>query len=293
MVSVFDSGFVLGDGVWEGLRVSGGHPAFLDQHLDRLEEGARALMLDLGMSREEITAAIYATLRGQRDDRRRARAADGDPRGEVHALPGPARDGRARHRGDHRRAQGADARDGHRGDHAVHHARTTRHPGHARPEAQRAQQAQRHPGVHPGLHGRCRRGPDARPARVRGHLQQHALLHRDPRRRGVDLRRPVLPGRHHPRQRARGLPGQRPPRPGDDVQPDRRLQRRRGLRDRDLRRRRARAHRRRSHHRDGPARSRGRASPVALPAARRRGRGARGDRPRRDVVAVPGTSPPR
>src|SRR6478672_175066 len=63
MVSVFDSGFVLGDGVWEGLRVSGGHPAFLEKHLDRLEEGARAIMLDLGMSREELTEAIYATLR--------------------------------------------------------------------------------------------------------------------------------------------------------------------------------------------------------------------------------------
>lgn len=63
VVSVFDSGFVLGDGVWEGLRVWAGHPAFLDQHLDRLEEGARALMLDLGMSREELTEAIYATLR--------------------------------------------------------------------------------------------------------------------------------------------------------------------------------------------------------------------------------------
>ena len=63
VVSVFDSGFVLGDGVWEGLRVSGGHPAFLDRHLDRLEEGARAIMLDLGMTRGEITDAIYATLR--------------------------------------------------------------------------------------------------------------------------------------------------------------------------------------------------------------------------------------
>jgi branched-chain amino acid aminotransferase len=62
VVSVFDSGFVLGDGVWEGLRVSGGHPAFLEQHLDRLEEGARTLMIDLGLSREELTEAIYATL---------------------------------------------------------------------------------------------------------------------------------------------------------------------------------------------------------------------------------------
>ena len=63
MVSVFDSGFVLGDGVWEGLRVSGGHPAFLERHLDRLEEGARAIMLDLGSTREQLTEAIYATLR--------------------------------------------------------------------------------------------------------------------------------------------------------------------------------------------------------------------------------------
>src|SRR4051812_6963645 len=63
VVSVFDSGFVLGDGVWEGLRVSGGHPAFLERHLDRLFEGAKALMLDIGRSREELTAAIYETLR--------------------------------------------------------------------------------------------------------------------------------------------------------------------------------------------------------------------------------------
>jgi branched-chain amino acid aminotransferase len=63
VVSVFDSGFVLGDGVWEGLRVRSGHPAFLERHLDRLFEGAKAIMLDVGMSREELTAAIYATLR--------------------------------------------------------------------------------------------------------------------------------------------------------------------------------------------------------------------------------------
>ena len=62
VVSVFDAGFVLGDGVWEGLRVRHGHPAFLDQHLDRLFEGAAAIMLDIGMSRDELTAAIYDTL---------------------------------------------------------------------------------------------------------------------------------------------------------------------------------------------------------------------------------------
>jgi len=62
VVSVFDSGFVLGDGVWEGLRVRRGHPAFLETHLDRLYEGAAAILLDIGMTRAELTAAVYATL---------------------------------------------------------------------------------------------------------------------------------------------------------------------------------------------------------------------------------------
>jgi branched-chain amino acid aminotransferase len=61
-VSVFDAGFVLGDGVWEGLRVARGHPVFLEAHLDRLYEGAKAIALDIGMSREDLTAAIYETL---------------------------------------------------------------------------------------------------------------------------------------------------------------------------------------------------------------------------------------
>ena len=54
MVSVFDSGFVLGDGVWEGFRVVAGHPVFLDAHLDRLFEGAKAIALDIGLSRAEL-----------------------------------------------------------------------------------------------------------------------------------------------------------------------------------------------------------------------------------------------
>ena len=62
VVSVFDSGFVLGDGVWEGVRVAGGHPLFLDAHLDRLYEGAKAIALDVGLSREALTAALYDTL---------------------------------------------------------------------------------------------------------------------------------------------------------------------------------------------------------------------------------------
>jgi branched-chain amino acid aminotransferase len=62
VVSVFDSGFVLGDGVWEGLRVHRGHPAFLGQHLDRLYECAKAIALDVGLDRRQLTEAIYETL---------------------------------------------------------------------------------------------------------------------------------------------------------------------------------------------------------------------------------------
>jgi branched-chain amino acid aminotransferase len=62
VVSVFDSGFVLGDGVWEGLRVVGGHPVFLAAHLDRLYEGAKAIALDIGLSRSQLTDALYTTL---------------------------------------------------------------------------------------------------------------------------------------------------------------------------------------------------------------------------------------
>ncbi|HEX6603512.1 MAG TPA: aminotransferase class IV [Sphingomicrobium sp.] len=61
-VSVFDSGFMLGDGVWEGLRVHQGKPAFLDRHLDRLFEGAKALAMDVGLSRAELAKRLYDTL---------------------------------------------------------------------------------------------------------------------------------------------------------------------------------------------------------------------------------------
>ncbi|HEY6941461.1 aminotransferase class IV [Dokdonella sp.] len=66
VVSVFDSGFVLGDGVWEGLRVHDGGIPFLDLHLDRLYEGARALDLDIGLDREALVRRIVDTLRANR-----------------------------------------------------------------------------------------------------------------------------------------------------------------------------------------------------------------------------------
>ncbi|WP_298466492.1 aminotransferase class IV [uncultured Erythrobacter sp.] len=63
-VSVFDSGFMLGDGVWEGLRVHRGKVAFLDAHLDRLFEGAKAIAMDIGLTRDELIASIKATIDG-------------------------------------------------------------------------------------------------------------------------------------------------------------------------------------------------------------------------------------
>jgi branched-chain amino acid aminotransferase len=62
VVSVFDSGFMLGDGVWEGLRVHKGKLGFLDRHLDRLFEGAKAIAMDLGLSRAELVKRLYDTL---------------------------------------------------------------------------------------------------------------------------------------------------------------------------------------------------------------------------------------
>ena len=62
VVSVFDAGFLMGDGVWEGLRVTAGHPAFLERHLDRLWEGAAAIALDIGRTRQQLTEQIYRTL---------------------------------------------------------------------------------------------------------------------------------------------------------------------------------------------------------------------------------------
>jgi len=66
VVSVFDSGFMLGDGVWEGLRVHRGKLSFLNRHLDRLFEGAKAIAMDIGLSREELTARLYETLDANR-----------------------------------------------------------------------------------------------------------------------------------------------------------------------------------------------------------------------------------
>ncbi len=61
-VSVFDSGFLVGDGVWEGLRLHHDKFAFLDLHLDRLFAGLAATDINLGLTKDEVTAALQATV---------------------------------------------------------------------------------------------------------------------------------------------------------------------------------------------------------------------------------------
>lgn len=60
-VSVYDSGFMLGDGMWEGLRLHNGKWAFFDEHMDRLFDSCKAVDLDIGMSRAQILEALQRT----------------------------------------------------------------------------------------------------------------------------------------------------------------------------------------------------------------------------------------
>jgi branched-chain amino acid aminotransferase len=61
-VSVMDSGYLLGDGVWEGIRLHKGHLIHLDEHLNRLYSGAEAIAMDIGISRQDMMSAIMETL---------------------------------------------------------------------------------------------------------------------------------------------------------------------------------------------------------------------------------------
>ncbi|MBI1217043.1 MAG: aminotransferase class IV [Rhodobacteraceae bacterium] len=80
LISVYDSGFMLGDGVWEGLRLYHGRFAFLDEHLDRLFEAAKAVDLDIGRSKAEIAQAL--------EDLRLANAMDHDAHARLMVTRG-------------------------------------------------------------------------------------------------------------------------------------------------------------------------------------------------------------
>lgn len=61
MVSVYDSGFMLGDGMWEGLRLYNGTWAFFDEHMDRFFNSCKAVSIDVGMTKEEVLQALNDT----------------------------------------------------------------------------------------------------------------------------------------------------------------------------------------------------------------------------------------
>lgn len=110
MVSIFDGGFVVGDGVWEGLRLHKSALLFLDAHMDRLYWGAQKIALNIGLTRHELVDAIWRTLHanGMRDGvhirvmvtRGEKSALNQDPRNAIgkptiaivaeHKLPTPA-----------------------------------------------------------------------------------------------------------------------------------------------------------------------------------------------------------
>ena len=61
-VSVLDSGYLLGDGVWEGIRLHKGHLVHLDEHLNRLYSGAETLAMDIGLPKKEVKQALETTI---------------------------------------------------------------------------------------------------------------------------------------------------------------------------------------------------------------------------------------
>jgi branched-chain amino acid aminotransferase len=64
-VSVFESGYLLGDGVWEGMRVHNGGVAFLQEHLKRLYAGAKTIDMDIGLSPDKLTQQLFDCLKAQ------------------------------------------------------------------------------------------------------------------------------------------------------------------------------------------------------------------------------------
>ena len=60
-ISVYDSGFLMGDGIWEGLRLVDGNWIFLDEHIDRLFEGLKAIDINLSMSKNQVISALEET----------------------------------------------------------------------------------------------------------------------------------------------------------------------------------------------------------------------------------------
>ncbi|MDZ7786701.1 MAG: aminotransferase class IV [Halofilum sp. (in: g-proteobacteria)] len=197
-VSVFDSGFLLGDGVWEGIRLHNGQLVFIDEHMDRLYEAAKAIDLDIGLARDELVAAIEDTCRANAMDSGVhirlvvSRGEKSTPYQSPAAnLGGPTiviiPEWKEPDPGVLERGMTLFTVHVHRGP-----------PDVQDPMLELAVEAQLHRGLHPGAQGRRGRGPHAGPARLRRHLQLDPLLRRA-RPRALDLERSTTAcDRHHP-----------------------------------------------------------------------------------------------
>mgnify|MGYP005765378211 CR=1 FL=1 len=62
-ISVMDSGYLLGDGIWEGIRLHKNILIHLDDHLDRLYNGAEAIAIEIPLTKEEMKEAIFETIK--------------------------------------------------------------------------------------------------------------------------------------------------------------------------------------------------------------------------------------
>ena len=199
MVSVFDTGFVLGDGVWEGLRVIGGHPPSSTRTSTACTRARRRSRSTSASTARELRRAIYETLDandmtdGVHVRLMVTRGVKRTPYQDPRVTVGPATIVIIP---EYKEPRPADPST--RDPRCSPCTCAAPYPDVLDPKLNSPQQAQRHHRLHPGLHGRRGRGADARPARLRRHLQLDPLLHRA-QGRAVDVDRRLLPRRHHPR----------------------------------------------------------------------------------------------
>ena len=202
----------------KGMRLHKGALLFLEAHLDRLFEGARAIELDIGLDRDGHDGGAPANARRQRHGARRAHPPDGHARREEGAQPGPAQlrwasppsSSSAEYKEPSPEIVSARAVARHL-QHPLHAGRDVRHA------AQLAQPAESRSARCSDVHrSRRRRGADARSARLRLQLQRHELL-LCAGRRGADLDRRVLLQRRDARQCDRALPRERHSRSGSAI----------------------------------------------------------------------------
>ncbi len=154
VVSVFDSGFMLGDGVWEGIRVYKGRMAFLKEHLDRLWEGAKAIAMDIGISRDEMIQRLEATVAANAMDACHirlmvTRGVRSTPYQDPRVVVSPATIVII---AEHKEPHAEVIEKGHQ---PVHRTRSSGRSCGSGPEAEFPQQVELHYGLHPGDRGGC------------------------------------------------------------------------------------------------------------------------------------------